>query len=659
MSKKHLYDSAEGLVLNSLRGAVALNPALKLHEPSKTVYVQRLPVSPTSHSAHGRTKKDAKRVAVISGGGAGHEPAHAGYTGKGMLAACVSGDVFASPSAKQILKAIQLASESISSVTPSFAEDVANEQEERADVLAIINNYTGDRLNFGLALEKARALLGPKGVNVDSVVVADDVSLLKSNGNGLVGPRGLGANILVCKVLGALADSGARLEVVKVYGDALVGNLVSLGVGLEHCHVPGRVKDVGPGLGDDECEIGLGLHNEPGAMKAKLEKEPGSFLDRMVEMLLDSKEGLRRECIEGGVVLFINNLGGMSQLEMGAVVQDVTSRLAGLNIELRRIYCSSYMTSLNAPGFSISLVNVRGLHNSFIGNAKYNDIFEDLLAINLEGLLDAPTDALAWVGARTSWETTKNQGVENVRADPDDTADLGASHFEGDRSGIGDDVESISATRLKSCIREACLRVLSVERELTEYDTIVGDGDCGETFARGANAILSHLDGNKLSFEGRSYTSIMLQIADILEDSMGGTIGALLAIFMNGLSASLQKTHNVQHVGSPWREVLPEALHTLSAYTPARIGDRTIIDALSPFCSSLRSGKTLQEAVESARIGAEDTRGMKPSLGRATYSTSTSDSSSALASSHGLPPDPGAWGIVAILEGLLAGMEGA
>ncbi|KAF4622226.1 hypothetical protein D9613_008962 [Agrocybe pediades] len=658
MSKKHLYDSAEGLVLNSLRGAVALNPALKLHEPSKTVYVQRLPVSPTSHSAHGRTKKDAKRVAVISGGGAGHEPAHAGYTGKGMLAACVSGDVFASPSAKQILKAIQLASESFSYITPSRAEDAGNEKEERADVLAIINNYTGDRLNFGLALEKARVFLGPKGVNVDSVVVADDVSLLKSNGNGLVGPRGLGANILVCKVLGALADSGARLEVVKAYGDALSGNLVSLGVGLEHCHVPGRAKDVGPGLGDDECEIGLGLHNEPGVMKAKLEKDPGSLLERMIDMLLDSKERLRKECIEGGVVLFVNNLGGMSQLEMGAVVQDVTSRLAGLNIELRRIYCSSYMTSLNAPGFSISLVNVRGLHNSLIGNAKYNDILEDLLAINLERLLDAPTDALAWVGARTSWETTRNHGVENVQAHPDAIADLGASPLEGDKR-IGDVVESISSTRVKSCIREACLRVLSVERELTEYDTIVGDGDCGETFARGANAILSSLDGNKLTFEGHSYASVMLQIADILEDSMGGTIGALLAIFMNGLSTSLQKTHDVQHGGSPWREVLPEALHTLSAYTPAQIGDRTIIDALSPFCSALRSGKTLKEAVKSARIGAEDTREMKPSLGRATYSTSTSDSSSALASSHGLPPDPGAWGIVAILEGLLAGMEGA
>jgi len=245
-----------------------------------------------------------------------------------MLRAAVAGDIFASPSAKQILKAIEFASSSSSLTT---------EPTQRNDVLAVINNYTGDILNFGLAIEKARIAF--PDVNIASVVVADDISLLSHNSNPLVGPRGLAANILVCKILGALAAHGAELDVVKEYGDAVVSNLVSLGVGLEHCHVPGRTKDAASTLTMSECEIGLGLHNEPGVMKANLgsvhdndssqsAKEGTTLVDRMISMLLDSKEGLKTDCREDGVVLFVNNLGGMSQLEMGAVVEDVTSRLS-------------------------------------------------------------------------------------------------------------------------------------------------------------------------------------------------------------------------------------------------------------------------------------------------------------------------------------------
>ncbi|KAK1228938.1 hypothetical protein PQX77_008031, partial [Marasmius sp. AFHP31] len=192
MSSKHLYNNAEGLVSKSLRGATYLSPALRFHAPSKTIYT------------HPHSRNPNTSVAVISGGGAGHEPAHAGYTGRGMLTASVSGDIFASPSAKSIGTTIQLA---------------AHEEKETAkkDVLAIINNYTGDRLNFGLAIEKARA----SGINVESVVVADDVSLLRSDTSSVVGPRGLAGNILVCKILGAAAERGMSLKDIKELGDAV------------------------------------------------------------------------------------------------------------------------------------------------------------------------------------------------------------------------------------------------------------------------------------------------------------------------------------------------------------------------------------------------------------------------------------------------------
>ena len=136
------------------------------------------------------------RIALVAGGGAGHEPAHAGYTGRGMLTASVSGDIFASPSAKQILSAISFA---------AFAGCMTQPR----DVLVIINNYTGDRLNFGLAIEQARSRF--PNLNITHVLNADDISLLPQTGSGtLVGPRGLAGNILVCKVLGAYTTFGAK-----------------------------------------------------------------------------------------------------------------------------------------------------------------------------------------------------------------------------------------------------------------------------------------------------------------------------------------------------------------------------------------------------------------------------------------------------------------
>ena len=191
-------------------------------------------------------------------------------------------------------------------------------------------------------------------------------------------------------------------------------------------------------------------------------------------------------------------------------------------------------------------------------------------------------------------------------------------------------------------------------------------------------AILSRLEKNTLPIDNNSYSSIIRDLADIIEDSMGGTIGActynltfidkhgsylnppyfpVLGIFLNSLSVAL----DVANADESWREAVDNARRTLSGYTPAQIGDRTIMDALVPFCDTLRSGEPFVVAVQHAKEGAEKTRGMKANLGRATYSTSssaTTDDSTSGSSRElpPLPPDPGAWGISAILQGLLAGL---
>lgn len=226
-----------------------------------------------------------------------------------MLTACVAGDVFASPSAKQILATIGFA---------AFCG--INLQSPPRDVLIIINNYTGDRLNFGLAIEKARSAF--PNVKIESVVVADDISLLGQSSTTLVGPRGLAGNILVCKLLGALAETGATLETIKSFGDSVVQNLSSIGVGLEPCHIPGRILHGSSRLDSDEYELGLGLHNEAGVAKRKLEGA-NALLENMLSTLLD----VTGKWKAAETALFINNLGGMSQLEMGAIVYDVAGFL--------------------------------------------------------------------------------------------------------------------------------------------------------------------------------------------------------------------------------------------------------------------------------------------------------------------------------------------
>ncbi|KAF9459766.1 Dak1 domain-containing protein [Collybia nuda] len=643
MTTKHIFTSADGLVLRSLRGAVAANPCLKLHAPSKSVYVA------SQRSYHG----SQPTVAVISGGGSGHEPAHAGYTGQGMLTASVSGDIFASPSAKQILHTIKLAS--ASPPQQSSSEARTDPHIPLKDVLVIINNYTGDRLNFGLAIEKA---LVSMPIKIESVVVADDVSLLHSTSN-LVGPRGLAGNILVCKILGAFAERGAPLASVKQLGDAVVNNLASVGVGLEHCHVPGRAPwgagtDQGMIMGQDECEIGLGLHNEPGVTRKGMES-PNAVIREMIDLIIHSKDGSGGKFLntpkESGhsddVILFVNNLGGMSQLEMGAVLDEILAQLDDLGIYPVRIYLSAYMTSLNAPGFSFSILNISAAHKMFRSHILSDPI--DVPSKNITDLLDDSTDALAWIGVRTSWPTKGKDRLLRLAAPPAGEMSLSGHVDINSKWNLTD----IPSGAVKSAITSACDAVFSVERDLTEYDTILGDGDCGETFSAGARAVLAALENGRIELNECSLGEVVRRIADVLEDSMGGTIGALFGIFFTALSAALPKEATTLASLRP-EQAFETALRALGKHTPAKQGDRTLVDALAPFCAALSSGQRLEEAVEKAKYGAEQTRNMRAVLGRATYVSTSGDPES-----DTLPPDPGAWGVAAILTGFCHGLRTA
>lgn len=272
-------------------------------------------------------KATLRQVAIISGGGAGHEPAHAGYVGAGMLHAAVVGDVFTSPSVDAVLAAIQA---------------VAGP----AGVVLIVKNYTGDRLNFGLAAEMARAA----GIPTEIVVVADDVALRET-----VEPerrRGIAGTVLIHKVAGAAADAGASLREIADAARAAAASLGSMGVALGACTVP-AVGTASFSLPADEIELGLGIHGEPGVQRAKIQP-----VDDLVSDILDAIVKDRGIVAGHRVALLVNGLGGTPPMELAIVVRAAMASLRARRIIVERAWSGTLLSALEMPGFSLSLLAV-------------------------------------------------------------------------------------------------------------------------------------------------------------------------------------------------------------------------------------------------------------------------------------------------------------
>ena len=264
-----------------------------------------------------RTDWDRSKVAIVSGGGSGHEPAHAGFVGQGMLTAAVCGDVFASPSVDAVLAAIL-------SVTG------------KAGCLLIVKNYTGDRLNFGLAAERARAF----GLSVNMVIVDDDVAL-----PDLPQARGVAGTLFVHKIAGALAEAGENLEAVTAAAKRVIDGVVSIGMSLDTCTIPGSPKDerIRPG----HAELGLGIHGEAGAEQVSF-KDARQAMEAVIGRLAPRMK-------PGPHVALLNNLGGATHLEMSVLAEELArSSIAG---QIRWIVGpAAIMTSLDMQGFSLSML---------------------------------------------------------------------------------------------------------------------------------------------------------------------------------------------------------------------------------------------------------------------------------------------------------------
>ena len=302
-------------------------------------YVRRL--EGTSVLVRSEKKKD--RVALVSGGGSGHEPAHAGYVGKGMLDGAVAGAVFTSPTPDQVYEAIMAVA-------------------EEPGVLLIIKNYTGDVMNFEMAAEMA----SDEGVKVEQVIVNDDVAV--DGSLYTVGRRGVAGTVFVHKIAGAKAETGASLDEVKAVAQKVIDNVRSMSMAIRPCTVPAAGKP-GFDLGEDEMEIGIGIHGEPGTHREKL-KCADEIVDLLMEKILSDIDYSGSE-----VAVLINGCGATPMMELFIANNHVQDILEEKGVRVYKTFVGEYMTSLEMEGFSISLLR---------------------LDEELKELLDAPVDTPAF-----------------------------------------------------------------------------------------------------------------------------------------------------------------------------------------------------------------------------------------------------------------------
>jgi len=396
----HFINQKEALVTDAIDGGLRLSNLVRLDG------YPHLKVVTKAHC-------DPAKVALISGGGSGHEPAHAGFVGAGMLSAAVCGEVFASPSVDAVLAGILA---------------VTGE----AGCLLIVKNYTGDRLNFGLAAERAKAL----GKQVEMVVVADDIAL-----PDIPQPRGVAGTLFVHKIAGHAAAQGASLAEVAALARAVSAKTVSYGVSLSSCDVPGTQQE--SRIPEGHAELGLGIHGEPGVRTTPL--VDATTVSNTVMQSLQKVVG------NGKFVMLLNNLGATTPLEMSVVANAILDGdHAGMIQSV--IGPAPLMTSLNMHGFSVSLL---------------------------------PAEA-AWMEAlQHDVEPSAWPGINDVRP-----IEVHALPQGLERQAVA---ASSNATA-KAFLQHSCSDFLTMEADLNALDAKIGDGDTGSTLAAAARALNEAID---------------------------------------------------------------------------------------------------------------------------------------------------------------------
>ncbi|KAG4066000.1 hypothetical protein HA402_001247 [Bradysia odoriphaga] len=504
-------------------------------------------------------------VRIITGGGSGHEPAHSGYVGDGMITAAVCGEIFASPSVLNILSAI------LSVAKPG------------TPVLLIVTNYTGDRLNFGLAGEIAKTRYG---YDVEMLLVDDDCAI--ENVRKSVGKRGLAGTVLIHKIAGAMAAKGADLKEIHDFCGRLLKNERLVTVGFTFTSASDRIRSI---------EIGRGVHGEPGIMK--LEDEPN--FERIIEIIM---EKLLKKVACGGrkskILLMFNNLGGTSQFTMSTFAHSFLQR-AKNHFDIQLVLQGEFMTSLHAEGISVTILHLLDDDkDTIIDHIKYPVEIAANVPFNINRSFDPPDD-----------RDSRSLASPNIFK----KAKLDQRFYRIKYDGTAKDA-------CNRAVAGACLKLLENRNVLNEMDAEFGDSDTGSLIATGATTVHQALINNEIDV---AHPAVMLHnLSEVLQKNMGGSLGALLCIFLQAASAAVHSNADSMHF---WLSAMKLGISAVQKYGLADLGDRTMLDALQcgveQFELKVGGNQNVFEAVTAFAAGCEqganNTKNMMPKSGRAAY----------------------------------------
>ncbi len=586
---KKIMNTAESFVYDMCHGLAKAHPELEFVEKYKVVKKKVV---------------DRNKVTLISGGGSGHEPAHAGFVGTGMLDAAVCGDVFASPSQIQVYNALKLTA-------------------SKKGTLMIVKNYSGDCMNFN----NAGALAKDDGIEVDAVYVNDDIAVKDSLYT--VGRRGVAGTVFVHKIAGAAAEQGKSLPEVKAVAEKVIANIRSFGFALTSCTVPAAGSPTFE-IGEDEMEFGVGIHGEPGRKREKLI----SADELAARIVPDIAEDLKLQKGEE-IALLINGFGGTPLQELYLFNNSVTNELEKAGIKIYKTLVGNYMTSIDMAGASVTFLR---------------------LDDELKGYLDYPvsTPAITWGGSSkediaareaiaalakalnvTPAAFAKKEDVNEAAAEVEE--EEGKTYKFAGKAVIGEKINTPGMGKLVKLMADI---IIENEVPFCKADRC-GDGDFGMSIAKGFKQLKADWDTRKKGDIGE----FLVSCSEIIMEYCGGASGPIWgsAFRYAGKAVQGKKEIELKDLAAIFQAAVEGVQETgrKSFGKGAVVGDKTLIDALVPAADALSeaAGKgmkmkdAMKASAKAAVAGAEATKYIQAKMGRA-----------GVTDSEGYP-DAGAYGL--------------
>ena len=493
---------------------------------------------------------DQEKVILISGGGSGHEPAHAGFVGKGMLDAAICGDVFASPTQIQVYKGV-------------------SETRSKKGTLLIIKNYSGDIMNF----KNGAALAADEGAEVEYVIVNDDIAVKDSLYT--VGRRGVAGTVLVHKVAGAAAEMGLDLKGVKEAAQDAVNATKSIGFALSSCTVPAKGEPTFE-ISDGEMEYGVGIHGEPG-IKREAAVSCDEIAGRMTEDLLASLE--MDKDTEQELAVLVNGFGGTPLQELYVLANAVRKKLASCpNIQVYRSFVGNYMTSIDMMGASLTFMKLNDTLKKYLDYPSMAPGFR----------VDGPVSCIPYTDAELAM------------------SEKGKFVTEEEWGKI--EKEKISLNNIQYMTAEMGRYIIEKENYFCEIDSFAGDGDFGSSVAKGFKQLQnewSHL------MQEDTIGGFLKACGMIIVEYCGGASGPIWGSAFLGAASQVGAKKEISL--KEFADMMQAAVRNIqktgqrSFGKGAEVGDKTLIDALVPYADTLSSmeKESIAEAFEKATVAAE------------------------------------------------------